>query len=96
MSSTFPRDVAKKHDLKLWREVSYAYGDTVATALLYELATDEDVERRNAAEAVIRGTIEGPCAQTFLRRAVAMLGRSARSRVRKKLGPDYFPEYGPR
>ena len=85
------RQRAKRRDVALWRELSYAYGDRVAYALTYELLVETDDERRNATEAVIRGTIGGPCAQTFLRRAVAMLGRSGRSRIRKTLGPDYFP-----
>lgn len=88
-----PATTAKAYDRELWRAVSYAYGDTVASALVFELAADDDAERRNAAEAVIRATIGGPCAQTFLRRAISMLGRSARARIRKKLGEDYFPVY---
>ena len=85
------RQRAKRRDVALWRELSYAYGDRVAYTATYELLVDEDVERRDAAEAVIRGTIGGPCAQTFLRRVVAMFGRAGRARVRKGLGEDCFP-----
>jgi hypothetical protein len=91
MKPDSPSVVAREHDRELHRALCSTYGVQVANVLLYELAVDEDRQRSAAAEAVIRATAGGPCAQTFLRRALAEFGRAARSRVRKKLGQDYFP-----
>jgi hypothetical protein len=91
MKPDSPSVLAREHDRELYRALCQTYGVQVANVLLYELAVDEDKERAAAAAVVIRATAGGPCAQTFLRRALGMLGRAGRSRARKKLGEDYFP-----